>query len=89
MLIAGKPCILLLKDLNEYLKKERKLYFEFEELPFVKCKSDNELLEKLKNFEIDEYNESAEVFKNKIGMKENGTASKKIKELIDLQCLEK
>ncbi|MBP3444980.1 MAG: CDP-glycerol glycerophosphotransferase family protein [Bacilli bacterium] len=89
MLIANKPCILLVKDLNEYLKKERALYFKFEELPFVKCKTDEELLKVLSNFNVDEYYRATKNFKSKIGMKENGTASKKAKELIDKQCWNK
>lgn len=86
MLIANKPCILLVKDIEEYLKKERSLYFQFEELPFVKCKTDEDLLNVLINFNSGKYYNRTNIFKSQIGMKENGNASKKVKELIDLQC---
>ena len=86
MLIANKPCILLTKDLSEYVKNERGLYFDFKDLPFIKCNSDEDLVNIINNFKTDEYYKNSNKFKLGIGMKEIGTASKKTKELIDFKC---
>ncbi|WP_431800768.1 CDP-glycerol glycerophosphotransferase family protein [Halobacillus andaensis] len=44
--ITKRPCFLYVPDLEEYMKKDRKLYFNVEELPFVKAASNHELTEK-------------------------------------------
>lgn len=82
MLIAGKKCILLLKDLDDYLMKERNLYFDIEEIPFPKAFNEAELLNIIYNYDK-YYNQKAiDKFKKSIGLYENGDASKKIVSII-------
>ncbi len=86
MLIANKPCYLLIKDVDNYLSSERDLYFKLEELPFVICRDENKLVEEINNFNIEKYNEEVFKFKEKIGLFEEGKACMKICEIIDTKC---
>ena len=74
MLIAKKMCILYIPDVEEYMKKERKLYFDFEELPFPKARTKNELVEKINNLNNKTYLNEVKKFEKKIGLYENGQA---------------
>lgn len=82
MLIADKPCILYIPDIEDYLKRERELYFEFKELPFEKAINENELVVILKNLNIYEYNKKVYTFNKKINLYEDGQASHRISERI-------
>lgn len=86
MLIAKKICILYIPDVEEYMRRERKLYFNFEELPFPKVKTKKELIEKINNLDDKIYLNKVEKFEEKIGLYENGQAAKevvkKIKEVV-------
>lgn len=82
-LIANKKCILYVPDLDSYLKKERNLYFKFEELPFPIAKNYQELKEIFANINNEEYNNKIVEFKNKINLYENGNATKKVVEIIE------
>lgn len=82
MLIAGKPCILYVPDLDVYLKNERGLYFSFNELPFEKATNEEELKLILENFNINRYNKKIDKFNKKINLYEDGHASHRIKERI-------
>lgn len=82
MMIANKPCILFVKDYDEYLKKERGIYFKLEELPFIKVKEEDELINILLKNDYNEYYKNIELFKEKIDLYETGQASKKIAEKI-------
>lgn len=77
-----KECILIMKDLENYLKKERELYFTFDELPFVKVLNDNDLIDSIINFKYDEYLKKIDAFIDQLGSFEQGKASKCIAEVI-------
>lgn len=86
MLIANKPCFLFIKDIEQYMKKERNLYFSIDELPFFKTKKVDELVSYFKSFDKIKYQKNVEVFKKKIDLYEKGTASKKIVKIIEGVC---
>lgn len=77
-----KPCILFMKDYDNYVKNERKLYFEITSLPFYKAYSENELFDELSNFDTSLYNQRINDFLNTIGSYENGDACQQIINLI-------
>lgn len=79
---ANKPVILYVPDLNEYLKRERKLYFDFEQLPFLKTSSYEEVGNIIMNFDSEKYNQNINEFKGSIGLKEDGNAAARISTLI-------
>lgn len=84
MMIANKRCVLFLKDKDEYLSKERDVYFSIEDLPFEKALNEQELVKILnKDYIDDKYLEEINNFKHKVGLYEDGHSSKKIKEIID------
>ncbi|MBR6505471.1 CDP-glycerol glycerophosphotransferase family protein [Candidatus Saccharibacteria bacterium] len=86
MMIAKKPCILYVPDLEQYLKNERDLYFSFDELPFKKTSNIDELINTIKGFDYKEYLKNIQVFSEKIGLCERGNASKTIAGLIVDKC---
>lgn len=81
-LITGKPCFLYAKDLEEYRKKERKLYFELSELPFLVSTTNEELNYQILNFNEQEFKRKKELFLERIGDFEKGRASAKVSDLI-------
>lgn len=74
--MLGTPCILYASDSKEY---DRGYYFDLSELPYPLAQNQQELIEILRNFDIKKYRSDVEYFeKNKIGMFEDGNASKNI-----------
>ena len=80
--LIKKPCFLLIRDLEEYLKNERKFYFNIEELPFEIAKSSKELKEKFEQFNFEEYKKKCLKFLDNIKMYEDGNANFRIHQLI-------
>lgn len=82
MAIAEKPCILYVPDLEEYLSKERGLYFPIEDLPFPIAKSMSELCDVIKHFDREAYQQQLDIFMSKIGSYEDGHAAERVCERI-------
>lgn len=82
-MIAKKKCILYVKDLEQYMKTERSLYFDFEELPFKKIKTEEDLTKEIINFNYEKYLDRIEIFDKKIGNNEHGNAAELIVERIN------
>lgn len=80
--ITKKPCVLYTSDLEEFLKKDRNLYFNINELPFPICQNNNELIETIKAFDIEKYINALNKFDLKIGSFEDGNASKRVYEKV-------
>lgn len=83
MMIAKKKCLLYVPDLQEYIKQDRDFYFEINELPFFKSKNSDELINLIKNFDENLYMSKINEFKKIIGLKESGTATKAVVEIIE------
>lgn len=80
-MIANKPVVLYAKDIDEY-NDERGFYFDFNELPFPLAKNNDELIDIIKNNDLNEMKKNYDSFKKKVGLVEEGVASKKVCDLI-------
>ncbi len=81
--VAGKPCFLYAPDLEDYLANERGLYFDIKSLPFDVALSNEELCEKINQFEAERYSNDIKEFLNEVGSYEDGHAAERIAERID------
>ena len=82
MMYMRKPCLLYMPDFEEYTERERALYFDIKELPFLKAYTEDEMFDAIKNFDGDKYKQDIESFLGIIGSFEKGTACQTIAELI-------
>ena len=82
MMYMKKPCLLYMPDFEEYTERERALYFDIKELPFLKAYTEDEMFDAIKNFDGDKYEHDIESFLGTIGSFEKGTACQTITELI-------
>jgi CDP-glycerol glycerophosphotransferase len=78
-----KPCVLYVPDYEEYLQKERGLYFRLEDLPFPRAYTCEELEEIILHFDRENYEKKVSEFLLKIGSYEDGNACKRIVSLIE------
>lgn len=78
MAISGKPCILYAPDLEEYLEKERGMYFDIHELPFKIARSMDELEYLLRDFDLKKYQEDVDSFMKSIESFEDGHAAERV-----------
>lgn len=82
MMIANKPCILFQKDLQDYLSKDRGLYFNLKDLPFQSVNNEKDLIKIIKDNKIYDNEYKIQKFKDKIGLFEDGKASIRISKII-------
>lgn len=80
MSMLNKPCILFATDIEQY---DRGYYFKFTEMPYPVARSNEELIEIIQNFDHASYKRDVKDFmENKVGLFEDGNASKAITEWI-------
>lgn len=84
--VTRKPCFLYTPDLADYTANDRKLYFAIEELPFIHAPNHSELLDSIRNFSSDTYEQEITGFLQRIGSFDDGQASKRVYELIQEEC---
>ena len=84
---AGIPVFLYAPDLEEYLREERGFLIPYEELPFPKAYSNEELLDHIACFDEKKYTEDVDAFMDKFGVHEDGHASERAADFI-LQLME-
>ncbi len=87
--LTGKPIILFAPDLMEYQKRERKLYFQLEELPFPIAQTEEDLNRILKNWDDRNYREKLSSFIEEIGTFEDGQASAAVTNKLSEICMQK
>ena len=80
--LVYKPVFLYTKDLDEYIKNERKLIYSFDEIPFDVFKNEEKLLEGIKNFNQKEYTKKCKKYYQSIGVVDNCNASEEIVKII-------
>ena len=80
-----KPCILYATDVEKY---NRGYYFRFDEMPFPLARNEQDLLDKISGFKMEEYLKNLDRFyEERIGMVENGTSSKALSEWMTSRSL--
>lgn len=82
-LIEKKPCILYVPDLDEYIAKERDLYFDFDSLPFVVLENIEDLKNNILKFDYDNYLKNINLFNSKVKLNEFGNATDKVVDKIN------
>lgn len=84
--LTERPCFLYVPDLKEYIKNDRKLYFNIKELPFINSSSNDELIDSINNFDDEIYKSKLKHFYNKIGNFEDGKACENLAKKIEEIC---
>lgn len=85
-LVIGKPCFLYIPDIKDYISKDRNLYFDIEKLPFINVKSNDELINKIINFNEIDYKRNIKKFSEYIGSYEEGRANEELVKKIEGIC---
>lgn len=82
--IVGKPVFLLCKDYEIFIKNERDLFFEMNELPFSLNISENELWKSIEDFSKEKYDKTCKEFYDRDDIKpvKTSEASLKIVQII-------
>lgn len=82
MAVAGKPCVLYVPDLEEYMEAERGLYFDIQALPFPKAADMAQLCRAVQALETLDYGP----FLREIGSFEDGNAARAVVQRIEKVC---
>ena len=84
--VTGKPAFIFATDFEDY-KKDRDVYFSFDDLPFQVAQSNNELHQHILSFsDVDYKLKHAKFYNDTIGICEEGKASIKIADIIKGIC---
>lgn len=84
-----RPCFLYVPDMDDYIKNERKLYFDLKELPFINAFNNPDLLHKIETYSYEEYQNNLNEFLARIGSFEKGNACERLLRRIDEVCNKK
>ena len=79
---TNKPCFLFCPDINHYTTVERGLYMDIYDLPYSVSITENDLIQQINGFNMECNREKVQKFKKKIGLIDDGNASKRTVEII-------
>lgn len=79
--MLGVPTFIYASDKERYMN-DRGFYFQLEELPFSVAENNEQLMNNILNFNMEEYKLKIEEFHKKVGLKESGKAARLVVEKI-------
>lgn len=74
------PCFTYATDFDQYKNEECGVYYEMEELPFPYATNNDELVQNVKAFDMEDYLKKWDAFTVRMGLNETGHAAKDIAE---------
>lgn len=77
------PGFIYADDLDDYIADRGSLMFRMDEIPFQTACNNEELVENILSFDQDSYEEKVREFVEKVGILEDGHASRRVVELIE------
>lgn len=77
------PGFIYADDLEDYIADRGDLMFDMYELPFPVALNNEELMENIRKFDVEEYRKKTEEFIEEMGIFEDGRASERVVELIN------
>ena len=81
--LTGIPGFLYIDDLEEYVADRGSLMFDMSEIPFSVAYSNDELMDNILSFSSDTYKKSVAEFIAKVGIFEDGYASRRIADIVE------
>lgn len=76
---TGRPVFLYQRDLESYIA-ERDFYIAMDKLPYIKAQSNEELVQKIQDFDEVRYKQNLECFMSRMGNYDEGCAAEKVAE---------
>lgn len=80
--VTGRPVFLYASDLDDYVARERALYFRPDELPFPLARNNEHLQSVIRVFNDADYRRRVDSFLRSVGSFETGNASQQVSDLI-------
>jgi CDP-glycerol glycerophosphotransferase len=80
-MLTSKPGFLFMLDYDNY-NKERGFYVDMDYYPFSYARDNAELCENILNFDVESYKNKVDLFIKKVGLLEDGNATKEVCDLI-------
>ena len=80
--LSGRMCLLYQDDVEEYTKGDRGLIFNITKSPFLRCSTPDELYDLLSNYNNIDIQANCKAINRFYGSFEDGTASKKMSDII-------
>lgn len=78
------PVFLYADDVQEYIRRRGSFMWKKEELPFLIAETNEELMQNIKDFDLEKYLESVSAFMKKHGVIEDGHASERVSDKIEI-----
>ena len=75
---ANKKVFLYAPDIDDYLERERGMYFDIRDLPFPLTEDNKSLEDSIRKFDYNQYSRSIISFKKKLGLKTNSNSTQEI-----------
>lgn len=85
--ITRRPLLIYAKDIQKY-DKTRGFYYPLETTPFPICTNNQELAERIAEFDMEQYLAKCDAFLEEKGCAEKGNAAYRIIEFLKRECLE-
>lgn len=79
---AGIPCFIYAKDIDQF-EAEQGVYFNVRSLPFPCGENNDEMIQKIRTFDVEDYRKKLKVFFAEQGLMEDGTASEVLANIIN------
>lgn len=80
--LTGQPGFIFASDLEEYILDRGTLMFDLDEIPFPSALKTEDLIKNILSFDEQQYKYNSKKFKEKVGIIEDGYASKRVVDLI-------
>lgn len=77
-MLTKRPAFLYVPDLENYLKNDRKLYFDIKSLPFPICRNNDSLEKAITNCDLEQFKLRVEYFNRMVESFEDGHASERV-----------
>lgn len=85
--MTDKPAFVYATDLDNYMNNDRSFAYDFAKWPFPVATSNEELLERIKDFDDDDYKAKVKAHLTDAEAYDNGTASEQAAKIIAKYCL--